>query len=254
MNLFRFFTSALAVLTAVPVLAQAKAEPTEPIETDRPDFTESAVVVPFRWLQIESGLTYQTARGSRDLSGPEALFRYGFRPKVEMRIGLPDYNVARAGGRRFTGFGDLYLGAKLQLGPLRDGSDLSIIPAVFVPDGNRDFSSGAVDPELKVCYRRDLGGPWGLSVMEYGSLPTVDGRHRFTFQQTASLGRELTERLGMFVEYAGTFSRFDRPEHVAHVGLAYRPSRDSQFDVHGGETLGGSDRRPFVAGGYSMRF
>ena len=247
----RRLSTALAV--ALVSLAFAQEKP-KPIETDRPDFTESSVVVPFRWLQIESGLTYAWERRAHSLSGPEALLRYGVAPRAELRLGLPDYNLVRAGGRRFSGFGDVYLGAKFQIGPLGDDIGLSIIPAVFVPSGNDDFSSGAVDPELKLCLSRELGGGWGLSVMEYGALPTVDGRHLFVFQQTASFGRELTERLNMFVEYAGTFSHKDAPAHVAHLGLAYRPTDNSQFDLHGGVTLSGNDRQPFVAGGYSFRF
>ncbi|RYG25045.1 transporter [bacterium] len=233
-------------LAAVPAFAQEKAKPTEPIATDRPDFTESALVVPYRWLQIESGLTYATGRRYRSLGGPETLLRYGIRRKTEIRAALPDYNDVRVRGRTMRGFGDAYLGAKFELGPLWGGTDLSLIPAVFLPSGSREFSSGAIDPEVKLCLSRELGGPWSLSAMEYIAFPTIDGRHVTTFQQTVSLGRDLGRGFAVFAEYAGTFSHEATANHLFHTGVTYRPSRDSQFDVHGGNS--------FVAAGYSVRF
>lgn len=233
-------------LAAAHAFAQEKAKPTEPIATDRPDFTESALVVPFRWLQIESGLTYATGRRYRSLSGMETLLRFGIGPKAEVRVALPDYNDVRVNGRTIRGFGDAYFGAKFELGPVWNGTDVSLIPAVFLPSGNRDFSSGAIDPEVKLCLSSDLGGPWSLSAMEYVSFPTVDRRHVTTFQQTVSLGRDLGRGFALFAEYAGTFSHDASANHIFHTGVTYRPSRDSQFDVHGGNS--------FVAGGYSVRF
>jgi hypothetical protein len=239
---------------ACMAFAQDKAKPTEPIVTDRPDFTESSIVVPLRWLQMESGFTYQSFRGGSSFSAPELLFRYGYASRAELRLGLPDYNRLRADGETFYGFGDTYLGAKFQLGPLPNGDDLALIPAVSLPS-DTDFSSGSVDPELKVCWSRDIGGKWSVAAMAYGLWTTGENEDRiFVFQPTISFGRELTERLGMFIEYAGVFVRQSRPDHIAHLGFAYRPTPKSQFDLHGGIFLNGSDRNPFIAAGYSIRF
>lgn len=229
---------------------QDKARPTDPIVTDRPDFTESSVVVPLRWFQIESGLTYQRVRGGSLLSGPELLFRYGLTERTELRLGLPDYGRLNIDGDLTTGFGDTYVGIKYQLGPAKNGDDWALIPAVSLPSHRDPLSSGSVDPELKVCWSRDLGGKWALSMMAYG-LWTADG---FVFQPTASFGRELSPRLGMFLEYAGTFQKDGIPDHIAHAGLAYRLNDNCQIDVHGGFSLNSSDRAPFLAAGYSVRF
>ena len=236
----------LALLAATLSLAQTKAEP---IEADRPSFTNGPAVVPRGRLQVESGLTYQSSRGAHDLSGPEAVLRYGLREDLELRLGLPDYNLARIGERRFEGFGDTYVGAKVRLGAPFLGFDVGLIPGVFLPSGRRGFTSGTVDPELQVCLSRSLGGPWSLGVMEYGFY----SGERFAFQQTAVLGRELGRGLDAFVEYAGTFARDGRPDHVAHIGVTHLLTRDSQVDIHGGQSLVG-DPRPFVGAGYSVRF
>ena len=230
-----------------------KAKPTEPIEPDRPDFTNGSSVVPVGWLQIEAGGTLSFPRHERDLSGPEAFFRYGLSPSSELRLGLSDYNLAWSRGRRAEGFGDTYVGAKFRVGKLPGDTNVALIPGAFLPDGSRGYSSGGFDPELQLCLDRSLGGPWSLGAMEYGAWRTVDGRREFAFQQTLSLERDLGRGLSAFVEYAGTFSRDARADHLAHTGLAYRLSQNSQVDLHGGESLG-SDRRPFVGAGYAVRF
>lgn len=235
-------------------LAQDKAKPSDPITTDRPDFTESSVVVPKKWLQIESGLTYQGFRSGSVFTGPELLTRYGLSDRSELRLGLPDYGRMRVAGRNRHGFGDTYLGAKFQIGPLKNGDDVAVIPAVSIPSGNANFSSGSTDFELKICWSTSLGAKWTLAAMAYGLWTTNDGDRALVYQQTASFGRELTDKLAMFIEYAGSFQKFGQPDHVAHAGFVYQPSANTQVDIHGGFSMNGPDRTPFIAAGYSIRF
>ncbi len=66
-------------MVLVPALAVAQGvAPTPELVTDRPDFTESAVVVPLGSLQAEAGATLDRASdGVRTLAGPELLLRWG---------------------------------------------------------------------------------------------------------------------------------------------------------------------------------
>ena len=57
--------------------------------TDRPDQTESAVVVGDKKIQIESGiLNQENSDGEKNLSIPTNLFRYGISEKIELRLNL----------------------------------------------------------------------------------------------------------------------------------------------------------------------
>jgi hypothetical protein len=245
------FLLTLLVCCATSARPQAGAT-IDPIVTDRPDFTESAVVVPLRGFQLESGFTYQNARSASAVGLPELLLRYGMTRQTELRFGLPSYSQVNSAGGTTARFGDGYVGIKHQLGPLPDGSDFALIPALNLPSRN-EFSSGSLDPEIKICWSRSIGSKSSLSLMGYALWTTGTSGRVLSFQQTASFGQELTERLGAFFEYAGTFARAASPEHVAHIGLVYRPTVDQQFDIHGGMTLNG-DRNPFIAGGYSVRW
>jgi hypothetical protein len=240
-----------------PALAQPEGKPEdEPdtIATDRPDFTESALVVPHRWLQIENGFTYLGSRGVYALGGPESLFRYGVGRGWELRLAVPNYNTVRTGGMTTSGFGDTYLGAKVQLGPTKGGWDVSLIPAVFVPSGSRDFSSRSGDPEIKLCYAKDLSPRWVFSGMVYYSLPTENARRNSTLQKTFSFGYDLGGRWSMFFEYVGTFARHSYPEHLYHSGFAYLLNNDTQFDIHYGLGLNSNAPEFFIGAGLSFRF
>ncbi len=235
-------------------LGQGKAQPAEPIVTDRPDFTESALVVPYRWMQIETGLTYQWTRQSFSLGLPETLFRISTGQKSELRLGLPDFGWTNNNGLKSSGFGDAYIGAKYQLGPFANGDEFALIPAVTLPSRVGGYSSGTVDPELKVCWGGSLSDVWAVSAMAYG-LYTSDAVGRvFAFQKTISFGKALSERSGVFFEYAGSFAVRTSPAHVLHAGVVYRTSSNTQFDIHGGFTMNGPDREPFLAAGYSIRY
>jgi hypothetical protein len=244
----------LALALAAAVSAQEKAKPTEPIATDRPDFTESGLVVPAGWLQTETGFTYQFLRHGSNFGAPEALFRYGLSSHAELRLGLPNFGTQRLRGEKFSGFGDTYLGTKLQIGPLKNGDDLSLILAAFLPTGAASQTSDSVDPDVKLCYSRPLARRTSLSVMEYGAYTTDERGRLWVFQQTASIGFELSEKIAAFTEYAGTFSARSAPDHIAHAGFTYQPTANSQYDIHFGFSMNGPEKAPFVAAGYSFRF
>src|SRR5260370_38589293 len=93
------------------------------IGTDRPDITESAIVVPTASLQAENGATWMVGRHATGLDICQSLLRLGVGRGVELRLALLS---------RFEGFS---LGLKRQLGPVR-GFDVSFIFAPFLPLGS----------------------------------------------------------------------------------------------------------------------
>lgn len=236
-----------------PFLLVAQIDDAPSLDADRPDFTEAAVVVPRGALQLEFGLTHQSARGARSISGPEALARYGLAERVELRFGLPDHVCNRVDGVRSSGWADGYLGAKIQLGPLPNGDDLALVPGFSIPSRSEEFSSRAADPELLVCWSRDLSDGKSIATTTGIGWPTEDGRRRASVFQTFVYGFEVDAHVGAFVEWVGAFAPRAEPEYLFHTGLTYRLSPGVQFDLHGGITLNGSDRRPFVGIGAVVR-
>lgn len=227
-------------------------EEPEPIATDRPDFTESAIVVPLKSLQIEGGTTYAPQGGMRSLSGPEMLLRYGAARSFEWRLGLPDYNHVRDGGRTLNGFGDTYLGFKYQIGPL-GGTDLAIIGAVTAPGGGSHFTSNGWDPEVAVPFSRDLDRTWGLGGQVTLAFPTDGGRRLTVVTTTLTFGRGIGGNWGAFFEYAGDFPNRGGPASLFHTGLTYGPNATSQFDVHVGVGLNRNAPDYLIGVGFAVR-
>jgi hypothetical protein len=223
-----------------------------PIETDRPDFTETATVVPLRSLQIEGGLTAARLRDESTLSGPETLLRYGLAPRFELRLGVPDSNLAWGGGARRSGLGDTYLGAKAQIGPL-GRTDLAFIGAAIVPTGSREFSSGTWYPQAAVSASHPLGEEADLGGQLTFSFPRENGGRRTALDATLVLGREVGPRWGVFAEYAGTYTQGGPPEHILHAGTAYSASPTLQFDLHFGLGLNRNAPDFLIGAGFGVR-
>lgn len=59
----------------------------DPIDTDRPDQTESAYTVPKHWLQFETGFNFQkNATDNYEFLNPTLLSKYGLTRKIEFRV------------------------------------------------------------------------------------------------------------------------------------------------------------------------
>lgn len=242
-------TSFLAIFGLVKVL-QAEA----PIVTDRPDFTESSMVVPLGSTQVESGFTFVRAdRRNEAFNAPEILVRHSLGAKTELRVGLPNYNWIKTDDSRTEGPDDTYLGAKIQLGPCK-GIDLALIPAVFIPTGRKGIRSEAWSPELKFVYSLGLPNDLSLSGMVYVASVEEEGDRVTPLQHTVSLGIPIRDKVGMFVEHVLDVQKNSRPAHLLHSGFTYQPKADRQFDLHYGIGLNRNAPDFFIGAGFSIRF
>src|SRR3984893_10166056 len=81
--------SAVAVLGAVD--AQAEGCPTvrDEIATDRPDVTNSSLVVPVGSLQSENGVSVSARDGGRTIDGKNTQWRLGVGPCLALLLDLP---------------------------------------------------------------------------------------------------------------------------------------------------------------------
>jgi Putative MetA-pathway of phenol degradation len=161
-----FFLFVIAGILAFPANAQTCGTNTQtPISTDRPQITSSSIVVPCGSLQFENGFQETGTGGPRTFDLPETSIRFGIANKTELRLGVPDYffNDNTASGFA-TGFGDMSLGFKQQLGPTH-GFDVSLIPSVSLPTGANAISSHGYDPTLQLPWSHSLSKNWTVAGM-----------------------------------------------------------------------------------------
>ncbi len=220
---------AIAVLL-LGFLAGAAAQSQELI-TDRPDFTESPVVVPRGSLQIEAGGTFEdSGEGNETLSGPELLLRWGLTDRLELRIGIPDWVDQNRGT---SGISDGSLGAKWQLGSA-GGWDFGLIATVSLPIGDRALTSDEYDPDLLLTLGRDLSPRWSLGT-QVGVGQESSGDDRETVVAgTLVLGRSLGAKGGLFLEIAAEDREEGNPAVIFHHGYTFLARPNFQWDVHVG--------------------
>ena len=86
-----FIGGSLLALGAPALAADECTRPDKPIETDRPDTTNSSTVVPFGSLQNENGINKSRLAGSEIFDGTNSRWRLGVTPCFEALIDLPNY-------------------------------------------------------------------------------------------------------------------------------------------------------------------
>src|SRR5208282_4510277 len=131
-QMFTRISTALAFVLLALAPLQGQDQPATsgtagPIATDRPTVTNSSVVVPAGSLVAENGFLETGSQGQSIVDGPETLLRLGVTRKTELRFNLPDYFDNLSAAPSTSGFGDLALGVKQQLGPTRGKFDVSAI-------------------------------------------------------------------------------------------------------------------------------
>lgn len=247
---------------------------TEPIVTDRPDFTESPLTVPRGHLQLETGYTgaYDRENGRRESSHsfPEALLRIGFWTDWELRLGWTGFLYQEELYREKNDVGrtvsqnphersgtDMYIGFKWHLVDQGKGlPDLAIIPALVVPTGQDSGTSGDVDPEIKLAWSYDLSDRIAVSGNANLRTPTEDG-HRFVQAASSlSLSTSITDWLGCYGEYFGFYPNAIDTDcaHYLNGGFTFLATDNLQFDIRAGVGLNEEAADAFMGAGVSLRW
>lgn len=259
----------VGILTAAPLRPQDT--PPEELVTDRPDQTESAVVVAPGRVQVETGvlLTREKAEDAtvETVEAPGTLVRIGLGARTELRLGWAGYlrqEVDLPGSETLTdeGPGDAELGAKVRL---RDEQgalpEAALLLGISLPVGDDAFTSDRLDPTILLSLAHTLTDRLSLGYnagIEWSSEPTDSGSHETHSRAvyTAALGIGVTDRAGAFLELFGA-EPIDAPgdsELSADGGFTYLLRPNLQLDVSAGAGL--TDEAPdwFIGAGVSVRW
>ncbi len=237
------------------------------MSTDRPDQTESPCSVDAGHVQIEMDFINWT----HDRSGGETVDSIAFAP-VNIKIGLTNnmdlqlvhdsytHERTRSGGLRSSvhGWGDLTARLKINLWG-NDGGDsaLALMPFVKIPLGSSAVSNGAVEGGLIIPLAISLSEKAGLGLMTEVDIIADDGGggHHLEWLNSATIGFDLTEKLGAYVEVVAVVRDNGAPwVGQFDAGLTYGLTDNVQLDCgcNFGLTESAPDYQPFV--GLSVRF
>ena len=93
------------VLSALAASAEQCPQKESPIDTDRPDVTNSSIVLPLGSFQNENGINFSQRDGGREFAGTDSRLRWGVAPCLEILLDLPSY-FATVSGPLNSGFTD----------------------------------------------------------------------------------------------------------------------------------------------------
>ena len=228
----------LTLILTLGLVGPATAQ--SPIGTDRPGLGFNPALVAPGAVQFETGLPSVglSNTGSADVQSygfPVAL-RVGLVDRLEFRLGNSPYQRTTTdvdGGPKTTadGFGDLE--ASLKVG-VRDGADggpsLAFIPAIVLPTGIDEVSTGAPAYSVNATSGWALGSAGLTTVAGLSAIPT-GGDYQTQGAFVAVLGRGLTSSLSGYVEVGAYPTEEADNESYTGGGLALLASPNVQLDA-----------------------
>ena len=255
----RLVAAALLGLLALPAGTVAAAaadtcpQPGSEIVTDRPDVTNSSLVVPKGSFQQENGVNIAGRDGGQVIDGTNTRLRLGVAECLEVLVDVPTYFDALS-GQASTGFTNVTPAVKWQISPLPGKIDLSAVFGAGLPTGTKAIAGPGVQPYVQFPWSWELGGGWGLSGMLTNFIVPADPVNKLSTQTTFVIEREIGKQAFLFVEYVGDYHVHGGPSYLFNSGGGYRITNTQQIDFHIG--IGLNDNAPsYVFGiGYSFRF
>lgn len=218
------------------------AELRRPLSADRPDATESPYTVDAGAIQLEMSFVEHawSGSGARRVSSTSIAplnLKLGLTSSADIQFLLDPYLVGddpEQGARR--GVGNTGLRLKVNLFGNDDGdAALAILPYLVFPTGSDDVASNRVEGGIVVPFACSLAEGWDLGAqVQIDRVRGGDNNgHETVFSHTVALGREISDRFGVYGEYIGELSLADDSGYSPSIagGFAFSITRDLRFDA-----------------------
>jgi hypothetical protein len=226
--------------------------PQSEIATDRPDVTNSSLVVPLGSIQSENGINASGQTTASGFDGTNSRLRFGVAPCLELLVDIPSY-VGRLSGTAATGFTNVTPAVKWQVSALPEQSSLSVVVGAGVPTGTPAVTGPGLQPYLQFPWSHELGGGWGISGMLTSFFRPADFSNHQTTEATFVIEKKVSERMSLFAEYVGDFPSRGASVALLNFGGGYLLSRTEQIDFHVAFGLNANSPNYIVGVGYSLR-
>ncbi|TMK41559.1 MAG: transporter [Alphaproteobacteria bacterium] len=244
----------LAIALLSPCVARAGECPSarSEIATDRPDVTNSSLVVPAGSIQSENGINTSRQSAGAAFDGSNSRLRFGVAPCLELLVDIPGY-VGRLSGTLDTGFTNVTPAVKWQIGALPEATNLSVVVGAGLPTGTPAITGLGLQPYLQFPWSHELGGGWGVSGMFTSFFRPSDFSNHQTTEATFAIENKITEKMSLFAEYVGDYPSRGASIALFNVGGGYLLSRTQQIDFHMAFGLNSNSPNYIIGVGYSFR-
>jgi len=222
--------------------------------TDRPDFTESAVVVPAKMVQIESGVGYSKFGDVKEFSFPNALARIGLGHNFEVRLGFPGWLNIDVNDKSEMYLNDLLFEAKYQLTKADAEIPMALMFVATLPTGDDEVSAESAEFGFKFAIARDLNDRLSLGVNVGAISVEVADERELLSLASVSLGIGINEKVGAFVETFAEMPKEATWQPSVDGGFTYLFTPEAQLDAYVGIGLNDYASDMFAGLGFTIRF
>ena len=231
----------------------------DPIDTDRPDQTESVNLVPKNWLQFEAGFNFQKNNSDeKEYLLPTLLSKFGLSKRIELRlittIKTNSSLQIPSGTLHETGLDVTEMGAKIFLFEEKNGiPKTSFIFHLGIPAlSSVKFKPDKVAPNFRFTMQHTLSANTALG---YNLGCEWDGyTNAPAYVYTLTLGCNFAQKWYSYIESFGAFKKHMSPENNIDGGLAYFISNNFKIDISSGFGVTKTAPQWYLALGASVRF
>jgi hypothetical protein len=245
----RYIIALVGIFFAREIFAQELS----PIQTDRPDQTETPYTVPSRHFQMETGFSFEHTNDSiTTITHPSILFKYGVNDHFELRL-ITEIERVRSGESVMAGLLPVTFGLKVNL-MQEDGiiPITSFIGHLSAPTlASKCQLATYFAPAFRFTMQHSLSDAFSLG---YNLGAEWDGESAEPiFIYTLTTAYSLSESIGAYVELYGFAPQNSRADHRLDGGISFLLQNNMLLDISGGVGLTPNAPKYYGAIGFSFR-
>jgi hypothetical protein len=242
----------LFLLTGMLIANSIQAQ-LDPIDTDRPDQTESVALVPAGWLQAEAGFNYEKEDIENHFLLPTLLTKYGISKRFEFRVITTLTTTSTLHNKYKTVLEPIEIGSKIFL-----FGEKNIIPATSflfhlgIPSlGSKEIRYAHIAPNFRFTMQHTLTSKISLG---YNLGAEWDGYSASpAYIYTLTLGSTFRNKWYSYIEAFGNIYSGEPQLHNIDGGISYLISNNYKVDISSGIGLGNNSSSWYIALGISGR-
>jgi hypothetical protein len=227
----------------------------EPIDTDRPDQTETPVIVPSGIFQAETGFLHKkTDVHEHEYQLPETLFKIGLTDKLELRL-ITTLLHSKMPDSTITGLEPVIAGFKLHL---YNGEGLlpetSVIVHLQLPKvAAKELQLTYLAPEIRLLFENGINNNIDIGYNAGISWDDETGNPEYAY--TFAPDFKINDKLSAYVESFGYFPEKKHADYWTDGGFKYLITKDIQVDISAGYEVSSHNKhhQNYEAVGFSFR-
>lgn len=223
------------------------------LSTDRPDQTEAPFVIPYRTVQIESGLLHVKESVLIKKNLPSVLWRISLSEIMEMRI-ITTHARTRLGTHVESGIEPVEFGFKLKVCSEKGiRPNIGFIQHVAIPGlASENLKASNYVTNFRFAAQHTMSEKINLSYN--AGMEWEPGLSEAGFIYTLAVGFGITGKLSGFAELFGIIPEKDKSIHSFDGGFTYLLLPNLQLDVSAGAGFKNTSEDYFIGTGISWRF